>query len=327
MQQINSNRKIESVQARVLLLVAGLLLLFGFSSHALAAKPVCGNFVCEGNEARTCPADCDAPPPPPPPPPTGTESCGCGTGLSGSQAAAGRRYFRELVVGSNPVTKYEVRLPSNYDVSKTGGHPVLLYLHGWGGNERSLPAPFARHGKNHGYLIVTPRGYGDGGNNSWNGFRSARLNECPVGHTAQDCNAGPAQSPSTCVDIDGAQHNYCYDSCKDNNGECPKWDGANGNSNTFGASFDGDYTCYWTTCLDSVAQIEALLNELESLYCIDRSMVWVSGCSNGGMFVYELAKDSRTSARFAGYLPQVGAPHPGFSQSPTAEVTPPRYFM
>jgi len=56
-------------------------------------------------------------------------------------------------------------------------------------------------------------------------------------------------------------------------------------------------------------------------------MIWVTGCSNGGMFVYELAKDARTSGRFAGYLPQVGAPHPGFAQAPPSSVTPPKYFM
>ena len=31
-------------------------------------KPVCGDGVCQGNESKTCPADCGEPPPPEPPP-------------------------------------------------------------------------------------------------------------------------------------------------------------------------------------------------------------------------------------------------------------------
>lgn len=38
----------------------------------------------------------------------------------------------------------------------------------------------------------------------------------------------------------------------------------------------------------------------------------VTGCSNGGMRVYELAKDARTRTSIAGFMPQVGSPHPGF---------------
>jgi poly(3-hydroxybutyrate) depolymerase len=76
-----------------------------------------------------------------------------------------------------------------------------------------------------------------------------------------------------------------------------------------------------------VAQIEAVLNQIESDYCVDRSMIWVTGCSNGGMFVYELAKDARTAERFAGYMPQVGSPHPGFRQANSVLPSSPRFFM
>jgi poly(3-hydroxybutyrate) depolymerase len=242
--------------------------------------------------------------------------------------------MREMVLPDNPITRYEVRLPEDYVTDREGGTPVLLYLHGWGGSERSLPAPVARHAKKNGYIVVTPRGYGDGGRNSWNGFRSARLPECLSrdGYTLADCEAGPnpdlAGADSTCVDFDGSNFNYCYDSCQDEKGACPSWSGEDDyNRNTWNDSFSGDYSCYWTTCLDSVAQIEALLDEIERDYCVDRSMIWVTGCSNGGMFVYELAKDKRTSVRFAGYLPQVGSPHPGFTQNNSLNPNPPKFFM
>lgn len=308
--------------------VVAIFLLAGAPDGALGAKPTCGNGICEGNERKACPVDCDVDPPPPPPS-SGFESCGCSSGLPSSQAKGGRSYFRSLTLGSNPTTDFEVRLPNSYSPDKAGGFPVLVYLHGWGGSERSLPTQFARHAKNNGYIVVTPRGYGDGGRNSWNGFRSARLPDCLSrgGYSESDCDAGPTSgadiAPSTCVDFDVSNHDYCYDSC----GDCPKWDGANGNDNTWNPSFNGDYTCYWTTCLDSVAQIEAVLNEVEKDYCVDRSMIWVTGCSNGGMFVYELAKDARTAERFAGYMPQVGSPHPGFQQANPTLSSSPRFFM
>lgn len=313
---------------RLLLLFACLGLI---ATNAFAAKPFCGNDICEGNEPRTCPDDCDDDPSDPPPPPGGSESCGCLSGLPSSQARAGRAYVRDLAVGSNPVTKYEIRLPGNYNPAQTGGFPLLVYLHGWGGSYRSLPTQFARHAKNNGYIVVTPSGYGDGGRNSWNGYRSARLPDClsREGYTASDCEAGPSFGPSTCVDVDDSRFDYCYDSCKDASGNCPKWDGVEA-SNTWNSqevNYDGDYTCYWTTCLDSVAQIEALLDEIERDYCIDRSMIWVTGCSNGGMMVYELAKDRRTAGRFAGYVPQVGSPHPGFQQlNPALDITPSKFL-
>ena len=288
---------------------------------------MCGNNICEGNESRTCPDDCS--PEPPTEPPAGFESCGCSSGLTSREARAGRTYVRELVVGSNPPTRYEVRLPSDYSPDRPGGYPLLVYLHGWGGNYRSLPSSFARHAKDNGYLVVTPTGYGDGGRNSWNGFRSARLPSCSVsdGYTETDCDANAPGGPSTCVDRDNSGLDYCYTSCQDQHGNCPKWDGIVGPDNTWGSEFSGDYTCYWTTCLDSVAQIEALLGEVESLYCVDRSMISVTGCSNGGMFVFELAKDPRTSERIATYLPQVGSPHPGFIQENPTLLSPPLFFM
>ena len=314
--------------SRIGAISVGVLFLGLVSGSAFGAKPECGNRICEGNEPKTCSEDCGAEPPTDPP--AATASCGCGSGLPASRARAGRSYVRDLLVDPNLTSKYEIRLPSNYNVDSLSGFPVIVYLHGWGGSYRSMPTQFKRFAKDHGIIAVTPTGYGDGGNNSWNGFRSARLPDCTSrpGYTDTDCEAGPGPSygPSTCVDLDDSRFDYCYDSC----GDCPKWDGNDGNDNTWNTAednFNGNYTCYWTTCLDSVAQIEALLDEIERDYCVDRSMIWVTGCSNGGMFVYELAKDVRTSGRFAGYLPQVGSPHPGFVQENLLLPSPPGKFM
>ena len=61
--------------------------------------------------------------------------------------------------------------------------------------------------------------------------------------------------------------------------------------------------CSWTTCFDSVAQVVEVMDILEENVCIDLDNVWASGCSNGGMFTYELAKDERTAFRLKGIIP------------------------
>ena len=45
-------------------------------------------------------------------------------------------------------------------------------------------------------------------------------------------------------------------------------------------------------------------------------MIWATGCSNGGMFMYELARDPRTAPYLAGIAPTVGLPHNGFNFGP-----------
>lgn len=78
---------------------------------------------------------------------------------------------------------------------------------------------------------------------------------------------GSTQSPGpkgkTC---NTHSEDYCYHDC----GNC-------------------DDNCWWTTCKDSVAQTLDVLNHVLDNYCIDMSMIWGTGCSNGGMFLYELA--------------------------------------
>ena len=75
--------------------------------------------------------------------------------------------------------------------------------------------------------------------------------------------------------------------------------------------------CYWTTCEDSVQYVSEVLDSLEEELCLDLDMIWASGCSNGGIFLYELARDSRMSDRLAGIVPLVGVPHNGFNFGPS----------
>lgn len=51
------------------------------------------------------------------------------------------------------------------------------------------------------------------------------------------------------------------------------------------------------------------------------NMIWATGCSNGGMFLYELAHNSRTSNILAGIAPMVGLPHNGFNFGPSSPMS------
>lgn len=61
---------------------------------------------------------------------------------------------------------------------------------------------------------------------------------------------------------------YCFDSC-DAIGMCG--------------------SCNWYTCIDDVAFVKAMIAELKDYFKIDETKIYVSGESNGGMFVYYLS--------------------------------------
>jgi len=82
---------------------------------------------------------------------------------------------------------------------------------------------------------------------------------------------------------------------------------------------DEDSTCWWTTCYDSVKQVMAILDEVEQSLCVDLDQIWAAGCSNGGMFTFELARDSRSASRLKGIVPIVGLPHYGYSEGPLVD--------
>ena len=74
--------------------------------------------------------------------------------------------------------------------------------------------------------------------------------------------------------------------------------------------------CWWSNCLDDVAYVVAVLDALESRHAVDTANVFGTGCSNGAMFLYQLAADPRTGPRFAAIAPVAGLPHNGFLFSP-----------
>ena len=120
----------------------------------------------------------------------------------------------------------------------------------------------------------------------WTGVSSGCDESAQDAETGRTCNVDPYAT--TCTDD-------CKDGCLDE--------------------------CWWTTCQDSVGQVLTVLSYFTQQFCIDETMIWATGCSNGGMFLYELANDERSSSLFAGVAPMVGLPHYGFNFGPKQNMS------
>ena len=173
-----------------------------------------------------------------------------------------------------------VSLPSMYDPDVAW--PLLHASHGWGGNSHSMMR-YHYHGQKAGYIVVTPGGYDEGTNSgSFNG-------------------AGTTQSPSwlgpTCYDPTGQ------------GGFCSMYDG----SCSCASQPDN---CVWTTCYDSVDQANYVLDLVQEHLCVNTSLVFSTGYSNGGIFQFELATNPKSRWRFNNFMVTAGAPHAGYNYPP-----------
>merc|ERR1712154_515804 len=75
------------------------------------------------------------------------------------------------------------------------------------------------------------------------------------------------------------------------------------------------YGCNSVNCMaDDVGFIDALLDELEATYCVDRSRVYATGYSNGGMMTQRLGCE--LNHRLAAIAPQHGQLALGFNCEP-----------
>lgn len=192
--------------------------------------------------------------------------------------------FRRKVEGTQYRT-HKLTLPTNYD-SETPS-PLIMYFHGWGGSYESCGDNCSVEAASEGFAVVAMTGYGQPDYNSWK-VGGSNGEGGPFGPTCED----------DAID-------YCSNYGERQGCDC---DATNDN-------------CSWTTCFDSVEQVLKLLDEVEESLCIDLDNIWAMGCSNGGMFTYEIAKDERSAPRFKGIVPIVGLPHYGFSTGPTVEGT------
>lgn len=60
----------------------------------------------------------------------------------------------------------------------------------------------------------------------------------------------------------------CYDSCK-SLGKCEQ--------------------CSWTTCYNDLLFMRKLVEHIKENLCIDDDLIFLAGCSNGGIFTYYLS--------------------------------------
>lgn len=210
-------------------------------------------------------------------------SSGCqstsNTGL-GSGIDPGEWIDFTRAVPDTQTRKHRLTIPINYSKDDNSPSPVLLFFHGWGGDYRSCGKRCQSEAADRGFVSVAMTGYGPKNFNSWRHGGSAS-SPGPEGNTC---------TPST----KGYCNDYSNSGC-----DCSKAD-----------------NCWWTTCFDSVQQTLAILDEVEQNLCVDLDQIWAAGCSNGGMFTFELASDERSAPRLAGIIPIVGLPHYGFSTGP-----------
>jgi len=211
-------------------------------------------------------------------------SLGCSSKSStalGLELTPGETYNFDRTAPGTQTRTHRITIPGNYDsVDENSPSPVLLYFHGWGGNHKSCGDRCHSEAPDRGFVSLSMTGYGPRFFNSWKFAGSV---------------SSPGPEGPTCTP---ASTNYC-NNYKNSGCDCS----------------DAD-NCWWTTCFDSVEQTLNILDEIEAGLCVDLDQIWAVGCSNGGMFTFELAIDERSKSRIAGIVPIVGLPHYGFSTGP-----------
>lgn len=159
--------------------------------------------------------------------------------------------------------------------------PIVIHHHWWQGDYKQCQHICTRQAPSEGFIALALTGMGPANQASWNGS----------GSVASPGSRGPTCEPTT--------KNNCYPDC---NGKCSD-------------------NCWFSTCKDSVAQVVDVLDYVEANYCVDLTQVWASGCSNGAIFLYQLAQDPRIAYRLAGIVSLVGAPMIGFLKPPLTRMS------
>ena len=204
----------------------------------------------------------------------GAVSSGCGVESTDILEYVGMESLPLALDGHNHI----LTLPQDYDASTPV--PLILYMHGWGGDASEGDA-FASTARKKGIATAALEGSGPENWKSWNAGGSS---------------SSPGPRGATCKPGSTDYCTYYTETC-----ECENSDG-----------------CWWTTCEDSTQVLLQALEAVKKMLCVDLEQVWVAGCSNGAMMVYEALADPRTAGIFVGGVSIVGAPHPGFLRMPAS---------
>ncbi len=221
---------------------------------------------------------------------TPQDSPTAGAGCAASSWTAG-----DYTLNSQRVARaFRVHTPANYD--SNAEHPLIIAFHGWGGDTGEFldNAVVQSESDQRGYIVVAPLGLGqeEPGNNlaSWS---------CSGSTTGLDGDGLNASIPDDSIAIcdDQVTANYRYPSCQDT--------AQNG--------------CSWTQCTTDDFQFTAdLVDKIQQHYCVDSDRIYALGGSNGGMFMWDLAREDNSLGIFAAMASLIGLPHRGYLSPPTA---------
>ena len=191
---------------------------------------------------------------------------------------------------------YEIQVPAT-PPNTTVGYPVIISFHGDHGHADGQAASDGlRLVGGTVAIIVHPQGIGTElatgkEHPTWNGGGSSMQG---IGPNA----TGMAPDGETCV---ATTRGTCFVSCAAEPGRNCRSD-----------------PCWWSNCGDDVAFVLALLADLEQAYAVDTDRVFLTGDSNGAMFLYTIIADPRIAGKIAAVAPVSGLPHNGFLFPPVS---------
>lgn len=176
---------------------------------------------------------------------------------------------------------YRMVFPDQYEPSSP--QPLVILLHGWGGNENSFfdDQALVQQAKARGVILVAPRGLGDGAPdfsyNSWS-FRGSNSGVGDNGLPICDSQSTP---------------DYRYDSCKE--------------------AGTAENSCAWTHCqspeLSDTQFLVELIRVLETEHCVDAERIYLFGGSNGGNLAWDVAVSPELASKVAAFASLIGLPH------------------
>lgn len=198
--------------------------------------------------------------------------------------------------------EYSVYIPKSYKPEVPSG--LVLVFHGWGDPSTGMQMGmgswpnwyhsfygYRKAAESSGFITVYPVGLSDcQGKDCFDQTGKRGYESWNAGGATSSRDGGNA----TC-DLSVEDGDYCYGSTAIRKGRCHK--------------------CDWTTGYNDVGFVRQLVDELKSSLCIDPKRIFATGCSNGGMFVHELAQ--HLSGTFAAVAANcAGKPHKGFETLP-----------
>lgn len=180
---------------------------------------------------------------------------------------------------------FRVHVPDNPGIA--GPYPMVIVFHGWGGDEGEFlkRAPVTTEADARGYVVVAPLGLG--GEEPGNHFASWSFSGSTTG-----LDGTPAAGE---ICDDALTQDYTYPSC----------------------SGVAQNDCSWTQCTDDdIAFAVELVETVSNNVCVDTDRVYAVGGSNGGMFVWDLARHESSGAAFSAIAALIGMPHRGYLGPP-----------